>query len=106
MRYHDDTAATARLGVVRVWRIMCAADGARVTIQNVHWLCRLRRPGEVVLFLPLTSLFRLLQNVAREAPDGSECMVWVLRFDWRIEVVLRDFCKAILKLAAVNVHRM
>ena len=85
---------------------MCASDSVGITVQDIHRLCRLRCPGKVVLFLPLTSLFRLLQNVAREAPDGSECMVWVLRFDWRIEVVLRDFCKAILKLAAVNVHRM
>ena len=84
---------------------MCAADGARIVVQDVHRLCRLRRPGEAVLFLPLAPLFLLSDDVAREAPDGSGCVVHVLQLDRCLKVVLRDFREAISKIAAANVHR-
>ena len=83
---------------------MCAANGARVTVQDVHQLCRLRRLGEAVPFLPLAPLFLLPEVVAREAPGGSGCAARVLKLDRCLDVVLWDFHKAISKLAAANVH--
>ena len=83
---------------------MYAADGTRVAVQDVHQLYRLSRPGEAITFLPLSPPFFLSEDIAREAPDGSTCMVRVLWLDRCLDVVIWDFGKAISKLAAANVH--
>ena len=60
---------------------MYAANGTRVAVQEVHRLFRLCLPGEAVPFLPLAPLFLLSEDVAHEAPDGSKCVVRMLRLD-------------------------